>query len=169
MAQKLRWPTLSMMSCALAMLSWKPFFDPIPMLVWNASDSVSKGLYWVENRAPMIHETAVLKPPSWALAIADQRGYLPKNAWLLKPVAASDGIVCRFGDYVFLDGTVVARALQRDKSERALPAWKGCKLLRQNEVFVLSKHLDSFDSRYFGPVSEGLIIGTAKPLIILEE
>ncbi|MFN0190558.1 MAG: S26 family signal peptidase [Aestuariivirga sp.] len=159
--------TFAAASCGLAMLSWKPFFNPLPMLVWNASDSVSKGLYWVENRAPMIHEIAVLKPPSWASAIADQRGYLPKNAWLLKPVAASKGIVCRFGSYVFLDGFVVAKAVKRDKSGRALPVWKGCKEVREREVLVLSTHRDSFDSRYFGPVSASLIIGTAKPLIIL--
>ncbi|MFN0190975.1 MAG: S26 family signal peptidase [Aestuariivirga sp.] len=167
MARKLRCGTLAVASCGLAMLSWKPFFDPLPVLVWNASDSVSKGLYWVENRAPMIREIAVLKPPSWASAIADQSGYLPKNGWLLKPVAASDGTVCRFGNDVFLDGFVMAKALKQDKSGRSLPVWKDCKQLRENEVFVISWHRDSFDSRYFGPVSTRLIIGTAKPLIIL--
>lgn len=167
MARKMRRAVFAVASCGLAMLSWKPFFDPLPMLVWNASDSVSNGLYWVEYRAPNISEIAVLKPPLWASAIADQRRYLPKNAWLLKPVAASEGTVCRFGNYVFLDGIVVARALKRDKFGRVLPVWSGCKLLREEEVFVLSRHLDSFDSRYFGPVGGGLIIGTAKPLIIL--
>jgi conjugative transfer signal peptidase TraF len=167
MARNFRRTTLAMASCALAMLSWKPFVDPLPKLVWNDSDSIPKGFYWVEKRPPAINEIAILKPPEWAAVIADQRRYLPKNAWLLKPIAASEGTVCRFGEYIFLDGFVVAKALKNDKSGRALPVWKGCKLLGEREVFVLSKHRDSFDSRYFGPVSMGLIIGTAKPLIIL--
>jgi conjugative transfer signal peptidase TraF len=167
MARSLHRTTLAMASFALAAVCWKPLAQPAPLIVWNASDSISKGFYWVEKRAPEINEFAVLKPPPWAAIIADQRGYLPKNAWLLKPVVASERIVCRFGNTVFVDGFVVAKALKRDKSGRALPVWKGCKLLRENEVLVLSKHRDSFDSRYFGPVSARLIIGTAKPLIIL--
>jgi type IV secretory pathway protease TraF len=167
MARKLRRTTLAMASCALAILSWKPVFDPLPLMVWNASDSVPEGIYWIENRLPEIKEIAILKPPEWVSVIAVQQGYLPKNAWLLKPVAASEGTVCRFGKYIFLDGFVIAMALKQDKSGRSLPVWKGCKLLGGREVFVLSKHRDSFDSRYFGPVSMGLIVGTAKPWIIL--
>jgi conjugative transfer signal peptidase TraF len=167
MARKLRRTTLAIASIALAMMAWKPLFDTVPVFIWNASNSVPKGMYWIENRVPEIKEIAVLKPSAWASAIADQRGYLPKNAWLLKPVVASEGTVCRFGTHVFLDGFVIAKALNRDKSGRALPVWKGCKPLGESEVFVLSKHPDSFDSRYFGPVSTSLIIGTAKPFIAL--
>ncbi len=167
MAWTSRRSTLAMASIAFAMMSWKPLFNPVPMIIWNASNSVAKGLYWVENRQPKARDIAVLRPPMWALAIAVQSGYLPKNAWLLKPVAASNGTACRFGTYVFLDGYIVVKALKRDKAGRVLPVWNGCKLLRDDEVFVLSKHRDSFDSRYFGPVNTDLIIGTAKPLIIL--
>jgi type IV secretory pathway protease TraF len=165
MARKLRRTTLAMASCALAMMSWKPLFDPSPLIVLNASNSVPRGIYWIENRLPDIKEIAVLKLPEWVSVIADQRRYLPKNTWLLKPVAASEGTVCRFGVYVFLDGFPLAKALKQDKSGRSLPVWKGCKQLRENEVFVLSRHRDSFDSRYFGPVGTGLIIGTAESLI----
>jgi conjugative transfer signal peptidase TraF len=167
MARKLRLTTFAVASCGLAMLSWKPLVDPVPWIMWNTSDSVSKGLYWVEHRAPRIDEIAVLKPPVWASAIADQRGYLPKNAWLMKPVVATTGPVCRFGNSVFFDGFFVAKALKHDKFGRALPVWKGCELLRANEVFLLSQHRDSFDSRYFGAVSTDLIVGTAQPLIVL--
>jgi len=150
---------------AITVLAFRPLIDPLPRLIWNASDSIPKGLYVVANQAPAIGDIAVLKLPEWALIIADQRRYLPRNAWLLKPVAASNGdIVCRFGLYIFVNGKIVATALKQDKSGRDLPLWKGCKTLRVTEIFVLSKHRDSFDGRYFGSASIDLVIGTAKPL-----
>jgi conjugative transfer signal peptidase TraF len=150
-------------------LWWKPVINSTPIIVWNASDSIPKGLYWIAKRPPAIDEIAVLKPPAWAERIANQRRYLPKNAWLLKPVAASGGVVCRFNLFVFLDGILVAKALKRDKAGRVMPTWRGCNRLRWDQLFVLSKHRNSFDSRYFGPVSTSLVIGTAKPLIVLSK
>ena len=138
---------------------------PLPRLIWNASESVPIGLYWIEYRQPNLDEIAVLKPPEWVQLIADQRHYLPNFAWLLKPVVAMNGaIICRFGRMIFDNGKLVARAHLQDKLGRNLPTWKGCKVLRSSQVFLLSKHRDSFDGRYFGPVDRALIIGTAKRL-----
>ena len=151
-------------------LAFKPLIHPLPLLIWNASNSVPVGLYAVERRVPKVGEIAVLKLPEWASIITGQRRYLPQDAWLLKPVTASGGdIVCRFGLFVFINGKIVATALKHDKSGRDLPVWKGCKTLRATEIFVLSKHRDSFDGRYFGSVNFDLVIGTAKPLIILSK
>ena len=155
---------------AIVMLAFKPLFDPSPCLIWNASNRVPKGLYLVANHAPRIEEIAVLKLPDWAAILADQRSYLPRNAWLLKPVTASAGdTVCRFGAHVFVNGWHVATALKQDKSERTMPVWTGCKRLLVTEIFVLSKHRDSFDSRYLGPMSTDRVIGTAKRLAILSK
>ena len=138
---------------------------PLPRLIWNASESVPIGLYWIEYRQPNLGEIAVLKPPEWVQLITDERNYLPNFAWLLKPVVATGGaIICRFGHLIFVDGKLVARADLHDKLGRILPTWKGCKALRSDQVFLLSKHIDSFDGRYFGPVDTALIIGTAKRL-----
>jgi conjugative transfer signal peptidase TraF len=167
MTRNLRRTTFGVVSCALVSLWWKPLINPTPIIVWNVSDSVPKGLYRIAKRPPAIDEIAVLKPPAWVGIVADRRNYLPKNVWLLKPVVASHGIVCRFNLFVFVDGILVAKALKRDKAGRAMPTWTGCDRLRSDQLFVLSKHRDSFDSRYFGPVSARLVIGTAKPLIIL--
>ena len=137
-------------------------------MVWNASASIPIGLYWVENRQPKISEIAVLKPPPWAQMIAENREYLPSTAWLLKPVVATqNGVVCRFGRRIYVDGKVVARTLATDRNGRPMPVWKGCKVLKNDELFLLSKCRDSFDSRYLGAVETALVIGTAKPLIIL--
>ena len=139
--------------------------SPLPRLIWNASPSVPVGLYWIEFRQPNRGEIAVLQPPEWVQLLADQRNYLPRFAWLMKPVLATSGaIVCRFGPLIFVDGRLIAKALLQDPMDRPMPVWKGCRKLSVTEVFLLSRHRGSFDSRYFGPVDRALIIGTAKRL-----
>jgi type IV secretory pathway protease TraF len=87
---------------------------------------------------------------------------LPENGWLLKPVAALEpSIVCRFGRYVFVDGTLAAKAQIVDRLERQMPVWKGCTRLEKPNLFLLAHHQDSFDSRYFGPVKQDQVIGIA--------
>jgi len=144
--------------------------EPLPRLIWNASASVQKGLYLVQFEPPRAGEIAVLKLPDWAASMAEQRHYLPRDTWLLKPVRAVGGaVVCRFGRHVFIDGTLASTALLSDKSRRQMPTWKGCRTLSILEYFLLSKHPESFDSRYFGLVDGSLIIGTAHPLIIISK
>jgi conjugative transfer signal peptidase TraF len=168
MRQGRRATVLSTASATVALLLSKPLLDPHPIIIWNASKSIPIGLYRVEKGVPATGELAVLKLPSWAGSMADNRRYLPHGAWLLKPVAAgASNVVCRFGQHIFINGRIVACALRRDKSGRALPVWKGCASLRLGHIFVLSRYRDSFDSRYFGPVSSDLVLGTAKPIIIL--
>jgi conjugative transfer signal peptidase TraF len=152
---------------SIAFLAWKPLVDPIPRLLWNASASVPIGLYWIENHSPNQGDIGVLQLPEWAALIASERQYLRRGAWLLKPIAASKGdLVCRFDAYVFVNGKLVARALLADKKHRPMPQWRGCMTLKSEQVFLLSKRKDSFDSRYFGPVDRASIAGTAKPMLL---
>jgi conjugative transfer signal peptidase TraF len=152
---------------SVVLLLWKPLANPAPMLLWNASLSVPIGLYQVENSLPKRGEIAVAKLPEWAALIASERHYLPRDAWLLKPVAgAKSDTVCRSGRLVFIDGKRVARALAADRFRRPMPVWQGCRRLSDHQFFLLSKHKDSFDSRYFGLVESGSIAGTAKPILL---
>jgi type IV secretory pathway protease TraF len=138
---------------------------PRPLLIWNASKSVPIGLYWVEHRTPKLHEIAVVKLNGWPKLYASSRGYLPVNVWLLKPIAAlSPAIVCRFGRYVFIDGKLVAHAKLFDRQRRILPRWKGCQSLKSDDVFLIARPKDSFDSRYFGSVKLSQVIGVAHRL-----
>lgn len=135
---------------------------PLPLLIWNASDSVPVGLYLVRKRQPQIGEIAVIAPPDWVRLYASSRGYLPVDVWLLKPVfAASGSVICRVGTHVFVGGKLVARAKKFDSQKRILPVWKGCRSLKSDEIFVLAKSKNSFDSRYFGPIKRDQMIGTA--------
>jgi conjugative transfer signal peptidase TraF len=140
-------------------------FQPLPLIVWNASESMPLGFYVVSRRQPKLGEIALISPPEWVKEFASLRGYLPKEAWLLKPVVGVDAaVICRFGRVIFVDGRPVATAKLFDANHRSLPAWKGCRTLQLDEVFVLARPKDSFDSRYFGPISRSHIAGTAIPL-----
>lgn len=140
-------------------------FKPVPRLIWNASKSVPLGPYFVHMRQPEMGQIAVIRPADWVRHFAASRGYLPENIWLLKPVFAAPGsIVCRFGKHIFVDGKLVAKVRIWDRKHRPLPVWKGCHALKSDEVFVLAKPRDSFDSRYFGPVNREQIVGTVTTL-----
>jgi len=141
------------------------WLTPRPLLIWNASKSVPVGWYFVEHRKPKLHEIAVVKLADWPEVYASSRGYLPRNVWLLKPVAGlSPAMVCRFGGHIFIDGKLVARAKLFDRQHRVLPRWKGCITLKSDEVFLISRPKNSFDSRYFGSVKLSQVIGVAHRL-----
>ena len=149
----------------IAFAAVKPLINQVPLVIWNASESVPIGWYFVAKRQPKIGEIAVIKPVEWVQIYASSRGYLPQDVWLLKPIyAVHPSIICRFGKYVFINGKQVAKAKFTDKMHRVLPVWKGCSALSSTQYFVLGRHRDSFDSRYFGPVEQSQVVGTAFPL-----
>ena len=165
MAAKRNKIMLAMAISGIALLAVKPFINPVPLVIWNASESVPIGWYFVAKHQPKIGEIAVIKPVDWVQIYASSRGYLPRDVWLLKPIyAVHSSIICRFGPHVFVDGKHVAKAKNMDKKYRALPVWKGCNALTSTQYFVLGRHRDSFDSRYFGPIEKHQIVGTAFPL-----
>jgi len=155
---------LAMTAIGLVFLAAKPFINPLPLVIWNASESVPIGWYVIAKRQPMIGEIAVIKPADWVQLYASSRGYLPQNVWLLKPIyAIHPSIICRFGLHIFVNGKQVAKAMIADKMHRVLPVWEGCKLLKPTQYFVLGRHRDSFDSRYFGPIEKHQVVGIAFP------
>ena len=156
---------LMLATIGIAFLAVKPIINPVPLVIWNASESVPIGLYFVAKRQPTIDEIAVIEPADWVRTYASSRGYLPQDVWLLKPIFASHpSIICRFGSYVFVDRKHVAKAKIVDRKHRPLPVWMGCKALTSTQYFVLGQHHDSFDSRYFGPIEQRQVVGTAFPL-----
>jgi conjugative transfer signal peptidase TraF len=153
---------IAVSALAVAAIAAKPCINPVPIVIWNASNSVPIGWYYVAKRQPKLGQIAVIRPPEWVKIYASARGYLPLQTPLLKPVrAVKDSTVCRFGRYVFIDGKLVAKAKYLDTKHRKLPVWKGCRKLKSDEIFVLGMHRDSFDSRYFGPVDRAQVLGTA--------
>ena len=136
-------------------------------IIYNASASVPIGWYVVGEPAPVnVGDLVVARPPIRAEMLLVARGYLAAGVPILKFVRAGAGQhVCRSADLVTIDGVAVALARDRDHAGRPLPRWTGCRMLGLSDVFLLNAaRPDSFDGRYFGPVSVTSIIGTATPL-----
>jgi conjugative transfer signal peptidase TraF len=139
-----------------------------PLVIYNASGSAPLGFYYLENRLPRRGELAVIKPPPALELMIVVRGILPSSVPLVKQIAAVGGDeVCRSNEplsSIAINGKVVAEVLDQDREGRRLPSWSGCIRLVDGEFFLLQPHPNSFDSRYFGPVSQCSIFGVARPI-----
>ena len=73
--------------------------------------------------------------------------------------------VCVHDAVVSIDGVSVTRTLTADGTSRPLFGWKQCRMLFDDELFLLNPaHVGSFDSRYFGPIDRSFVRGLAVPL-----
>ena len=134
-------------------------------LIYNASASAPIGFYWIADRPIERGDYVLARVPERVRKLVEERGYLPADVPLIKRVTGVDGDeICRFGQEILINKTLVAVALERDPSGRELPRWSGCVLLEREDFFLLQDHPRSFDSRYFGPVGRRLIIGRATRL-----
>ncbi|WP_339413578.1 S26 family signal peptidase [Pseudomonas sp. EA_35y_Pfl2_R5] len=147
-------------------LAWTALTSSSPLLVYNASNSVPAGWYRIADaRLLATGDLALVRLPAEIAAFAAQRGYLPSTVPLLKTVAAiAPQHVCVQSNQVLIDGKLVARQLRWDWQGRPLPTWQVCRHLVSDELFLLSSNPESFDSRYFGPISIDAVIGLAQPL-----
>lgn len=139
---------------------------PHPLLLWNVSPSVPRGLYAVSAAGPMRRgETVVAHMPASFGALAAERGYVPARVPLVKRVAALPGDhVCALGRDLYIDGRLAATRQVSDGRGRPLPWWRGCGVLPEGSVLLLSGPADSFDGRYFGPIAQGDVVGSARLL-----
>ncbi|WP_024510311.1 S26 family signal peptidase [Bradyrhizobium sp. ARR65] len=143
-----------------------------PHYIWNASHSVPIGLYRVQPAARLIvTELVAVQPPDLLAAFIDLNGYLPLGVPMLKRVLALPGqTVCRNALTITIDGIDVGKARERDGRGRPLPAWRGCRVIADGDIFVMNRQsADSLDGRYFGPLPASAVIGKAVPVWVDEE
>ena len=165
----------SILACALAsvgVLALACSQGHAPAYMWNASASVPLGLYSLHStKVPYIGElVAVLPPDPLATFLAD-RTYLPHGVPMLKHVLALPGqTICRVGLSIFVDTVAVGDARDRDSHARPLPVWQGCRVIGEGELFLMNwQSADSFDGRYFGPISSSAVLARAQPVWIEKE
>ena len=140
---------------------------PPPLrLLWNTTASTPVGLYAVTQTTPKRGDPLVSRLPRDLELLAISRAILSPNTPVLKPVAGLAGdLVCRTGLVVHVNGRFAAIARTLDQRGRRLPTWRGCRRLSVSQVFLLARHPDSFDSRYYGPLDTRLARGVAHPLV----
>jgi len=162
-----RWTCRSAIATAAVGLALLALGRQGPLLIFNASASAPIGLYRVGPAGSINRGDLVLvRTPESVRALAAERNYLPASVPLVKRVAALPGdAVCATLRTITIDGRPVAERLASDREGRPLPAWTGCRKLEDGEIFLLMEDVpNSFDSRYFGPVSADAIIGRLTPL-----
>lgn len=138
-----------------------------PLLVWNISASAPLGLYMrMPEYRPARNDLVLIRPPAAIAEFAARRGYLPMNVPFIKRIVALSGdTICARDDGIFLNGVALVRVQPRDPQGRILPRWFGCHMLTKAEIFlVMTRVADSFDGRYFGPISASTIEGRLVPL-----
>ncbi len=131
-----------------------------PKLVMiNESPSVPKGFYVRAAGGALERGTIVaVRQPRIARRYLTGLG-VPAQVRLIKHVAAAAGDrVCARNGEVTLPGQRVA-VRDRDRFGGRLPAWRGCRSLGADELFLLGDTANSFDSRYFGPVPRAEVEG----------
>lgn len=164
--------TLMIAVGAVAVLAGTIVAKPPPIYIWNSSASVPVGLYRVRS-AGSHYVTALLaiQPPEPLATYLDRNGYLPTGFPMLKRALALPGQkVCRNSLTIDVDGVEVGQAQERDRRGRPLPAWNGCRVIADGDIFVMNwQSTDSLDSRYFGPLPASAVIGRAVPVWTIEE
>jgi conjugative transfer signal peptidase TraF len=162
-----RWATLFISTCGAAYLSNSGRWHQVPSLIYNPSASAPLGWYHVSPAAHIKVDDYVLVSLSLGpKRLAAERGYLPETVPLVKRVGAiADQFICVRGRSLWIDGELAATALTHDGQGRELPRWHDCRVLLTDELLLLSRdNSASFDSRYFGPIRIGQVIGKASPL-----
>ena len=164
--------TLVITAAALALIGASAAIRSDPLVIWHASASVPIGFYAItpiDN--PRVGDLVAVRPPEPLADWLFERSYLGRETPLLKRVTAlPESEVCRHGTTILVDGAAVAEARERDRLGRPLPIWRGCRTLRDGQVFFLNAdHPSSLDGRYFGPLGAETIIGRATPVWTRED
>lgn len=137
-----------------------------PVVLYNPSPSEPPGFYRLASVPPVPGRLIAFRVPEAGRAYADGHlAYVARNA-ILKEIAAGQGaLVCEDGGKVSINGRVRGVVAATDRWGVPLPHWSGCQRLQNGQYFVLSNRIpNSFDSRYYGPVSVPELIGVYEPL-----
>ncbi len=141
----------------------------------NFTPSYALGLWRIVpfDREAVVGDLVFLCPPQTpAFALAIERGYIRRGlcpGWmtpLIKTVAATSGQHISIAASVRVDGLPIAGSAvrERDAEGRALAPWSGG-VVPAGHLFLHSDFAGSYDSRYFGPVPVGGLLGRAEPVL----
>lgn len=164
------------MLCAGAVVGMAALFFTLGYR-YNLSQSYPTGIYKLAtpNTAYKLGELVLFCPPNnAAMTLALSRDYIKIGTCdggftpVVKKIFAIAGDkVTQHDGLVHINGTMIenAQILKFDALQRQLPTFSPHRLA-ENEFFMMSDHrpIESFDSRYYGAVKQGNIIGHVKPV-----
>lgn len=135
----------------------------------NLSASFPRGIYRIQKfKISDIQPGVVVifDPPPVARPLIYGRGWLPSGWPLIKYVGAVSGDTYAVeGSRFFINGKHVGQVFTGDSEGKPLSFIKGTVKVKPGEFLPVSTHIsNSFDGRYFGPVSLSAIRGKATPV-----
>lgn len=136
-------------------------------LLINFTPSIPRGVYWISRGTEPHRGDLVTFPiPADVQDLIYQRHYVsPAIRLLAKPVVGVGGDhICMRDHQLFLGEQRIARVLERDQQGLPLEPRSICRALGNDELFVATRHDNSFDSRYFGSIPKAVVLGTLTPL-----
>lgn len=137
----------------------------------NTTPSVPTGIYIVRvGRLPTSREDMfTFYPPAHAAQILYGRGWLAPGAPLTKQSAGLPGDrYCVDAGQVSVRGVRLSHVYEQDRTGFRLVHPQGCSTLSQGQFLPLGLNApNSYDGRYFGPVDQASIVGTAKLILAL--
>ena len=131
-------------------------------LTYSSTASMPKGFYLIIHSDDFKRNDIVeFKPPNEVQAFVAEQHWAPKSGLLLKHVMGVPGdFVCNSGGSILVNHQKVGSVYEFYAPNKKLPKRSFCTVLQQNQYLLLSDSIErSFDSRYFGPVDKGNIIG----------
>ena len=160
------------------------------LIIYNHSPSVPPGFYLRADTPIRVGAFVTVRARDVAPAEAHRRGFEGPSDRFIKRVAAAGGAqVCGDGERLVISGDNIGIVGANDRvadagvggrrraaavrvlhplgdrhSDQHLVGWRGCRVLAANEVLLLGDTADSFDGRYWGPVSVDLIEGVWRKL-----
>lgn len=135
---------------------------PHDVVLFNHSPSVPVGFYIRESGVPARGMFVTVRARDVAPIEAAAHDYDDEGDRFIKRLAAVAGQrVCSNGRVLSVDGVEVAVVQNRTDAPQA---WVGCRTLASSEILLLGDSADSFDGRYWGPISEEMIEGVWRPL-----
>lgn len=150
-------------ACAVAALAVASASNA-DVVLFNHSPSIPTGFYVRTTSDFEVGAVVTVRARDVASVEAARRHYDGEGDRFIKRVAAIAGQdVCSDGQTLRVDGVEVARVFV--PVGREVPTgWVGCRRLAADEILLLGDTADSFDGRYWGPVSSSLVEGVWRPL-----
>jgi len=132
------------------------------VVLFNHSPSVPVGFYVRETSPPTHGMFVTVRARDVAPAQAAAHNYDDEGDRFIKRLTAMAGQeVCSDGRVLSIDD-VEAAIVQNGAG--APQGWIGCRTLGSTEILLLGDSANSFDGRYWGPISTDLVEGVWRPL-----
>lgn len=139
-----------------------------PLFLYPITPSLPPGLYVRTFGPPEVGMIAAFRVPEAAKRYKASIGEDVHDDFLfMKPIIAGPGdYVCQPPErFDVIRGKMARIVIPNDTNRRQPPLWPICRLLTNDEFFMMSLHLpNSFDSRYFGPIRRSQILGSYRSL-----